>query len=65
MNWIFLAVSVIALAVVIRNIKQANKHWARARANDRRTWGAINQMQLVALKAELLAERIRQQNRRH
>jgi hypothetical protein len=63
-NWIFLGVSLIALAAVLWNTKQANKHWARARAAQRRTWGAIAQMQLVALKAELLAERIRQNGRR-
>lgn len=64
MNWIFLGVSVIALAVVLWNIKQTNKHWARARAAQRRTWGAIAQMQLVALKTERLAEQLRQHNRR-
>ena len=64
MSWVFLAVSVVALVVVLWNARQANKYWARTREAQRRTWGAINQMQLVALKTERLAEQLRQQNGR-
>ncbi|MFF9624247.1 hypothetical protein [Streptomyces griseosporeus] len=64
MNWIFLGVSVLALATVIWNTRQANKYWARTRAVQRRTWGAIAHMQLVALKTERLAEQLRHQNGR-
>jgi hypothetical protein len=63
-SFVALGIATATLAFVLWNGRQLAKLQARTRAANRRTWGAIAQMQLVALKAELLAEQMRQFNRR-
>jgi uncharacterized iron-regulated membrane protein len=64
-SFVALAIAIVTLAFVLWNGRQLAKLQARTRAANRRTWGAIAQMQLVALKAERLAQQVRQYNQRN